>query len=82
MEVRSSGGCNTFMGFSTERRRGALVLSNFLWRPIDSGTINIGMKMIDPDFPTGRLSCTLRIVRTPGMRRVDGHPAESGMRLD
>ena len=48
-----SGGCNTFIGFSTQRRRGALVLSNFLWRPIDEGTINIGMKLINPDFHPG-----------------------------
>jgi len=46
-----SGGCNTFIGFSTRRRRGAVLLSNFLWRPIDSGTINMGIKMINPDFP-------------------------------
>ena len=45
-----SGGCNTFIGFSTRSRRGAIVLSNFLWRPIDAGTINLGMKFIDPDF--------------------------------
>jgi len=45
-----SGGCNTFMGFSRQTQRGAIVLSNFLWRPIDSGTINTGMKMIKPDF--------------------------------
>jgi CubicO group peptidase (beta-lactamase class C family) len=48
-----SGGCNTFIGFSTRRRRGALVLSNFLWRPIDEGTIQIGMKLINPDFHPG-----------------------------
>jgi CubicO group peptidase (beta-lactamase class C family) len=48
-----SGGCNTYIGFSTQRRRGVLVLSNFLWRPIDDGTINIGMKLINPDFHPG-----------------------------
>lgn len=47
-----SAGCNTFIGFSTKRRRGAVLLSNFLWQPIDAGTINMGIKMIDPDFPT------------------------------
>jgi serine-type D-Ala-D-Ala carboxypeptidase/endopeptidase len=46
-----SAGCNTFIGFSTRRRRGAVLLSNFLWQPIDSGTINMGIKMINPDFP-------------------------------
>jgi len=45
-----SGGCNTFIGFSTRHRRGAIVLSNFLWRPIDAGTISLGVKLIDPDF--------------------------------
>jgi CubicO group peptidase (beta-lactamase class C family) len=45
-----SGGCNTFIGFSTRQRRGALVLSNFLWRPIDAGTIKLGVKLIAPDF--------------------------------
>jgi len=47
-----SAGCNTFIGFSTQRRRGAVLLSNFLWQPIDAGTINMGIKMIDPEFPT------------------------------
>ncbi|HEY1876890.1 MAG TPA: serine hydrolase domain-containing protein, partial [Rhizomicrobium sp.] len=45
-----SNGCNSFIGYSPQRRRGAIVLSNFIWRPIDSGTINIGMKAIKPDF--------------------------------
>jgi serine-type D-Ala-D-Ala carboxypeptidase/endopeptidase len=48
-----SGGCNTYIGFSKQRRRGALVLSNFLWRPIDEGTINVGMKLVNPDFHPG-----------------------------
>jgi D-alanyl-D-alanine-carboxypeptidase/D-alanyl-D-alanine-endopeptidase len=55
-----SGGCNTFIGFSTRRRRGALVLSNFLWRPIDEGTINIGMELINPDFHPGDLGLLMR----------------------
>jgi len=42
-----SGGCNSFIGFSTRNRRGAIVLSNFLWS--NQGTINLGMKLIDPD---------------------------------
>jgi|HubBroStandDraft_1064217.scaffolds.fasta_scaffold15068_2 D-alanyl-D-alanine-carboxypeptidase/D-alanyl-D-alanine-endopeptidase len=46
-----SAGCNTFIGFSTNRRRGAVLLSNFLWQPIDAGTINLGIKLINPDFP-------------------------------
>jgi len=48
-----SAGCNTYIGFSTRRHRGALVLSNFLWRPIDEGTIDIGMKLINSDFRSG-----------------------------
>jgi len=44
------GGCNTFIGFSRQKRRGAIVLSNFIWRPIDTGTINLGMDLIEPDF--------------------------------
>jgi D-alanyl-D-alanine-carboxypeptidase/D-alanyl-D-alanine-endopeptidase len=47
-----STGCSTFIGFSTKRRRGAVLLSNFLWQPIDAGTINMGLKMINPDFPS------------------------------
>jgi len=46
-----SGGCNTFIGFSPQRRRGAVLLSNFLWQPIDAGTIAMGVKLINPDFP-------------------------------
>ncbi len=48
-----TGSFNTFVGFSTRRRRGALVLSNFLWDPIDEGTIDIGMKLINSDFHPG-----------------------------
>jgi hypothetical protein len=28
-----------------------VLLANFLWRPIDAGTIAMGVKMIDPEFP-------------------------------
>ena len=45
-----SAGCNTFIGFSTKRRGGVVLLSNFLWQPIDEGTINMGIKMINPNF--------------------------------
>jgi serine-type D-Ala-D-Ala carboxypeptidase/endopeptidase len=45
-----SGGCNTFIGFSPQRGRGAVLLSNFLWPPIDAGTISLGIRMIKPDF--------------------------------
>jgi CubicO group peptidase (beta-lactamase class C family) len=45
-----SGGCSTFIGFSPQSRRGAVLLSNFLWRPIDVGTIDLGVRMIKPDF--------------------------------
>lgn len=43
----ASGGCNSFIGLSTRNRHGAIVLSNFRWS--DQGTINLGMKLIDPD---------------------------------
>jgi CubicO group peptidase (beta-lactamase class C family) len=43
-------GFNTFIGFSPQRRRGAILLANFFWLPIDSGTINMGAKLIKPDF--------------------------------
>ncbi len=46
-----SGGCNTYVGFSTRRQRGAILLSNFLWRPLDTGTINLGLKLIDAALP-------------------------------
>ena len=45
-----SGGCNTFIGFSMQGRRGVVLLSNFLWRPLDAGTISLGIRMIKPDF--------------------------------
>ena len=39
-----SGGCNTFIGFSPQSLRGAVLLSNFLWRPIDAGAIGLGIR--------------------------------------
>ena len=51
-----TGGFNTFVGFSTRRRRGALVVSNFLWEPLDVGTSYMGMKFISPGFDPGDLS--------------------------
>jgi CubicO group peptidase (beta-lactamase class C family) len=51
-----TGGCNTFIGFSTRNRRGALVLSNFIWQPLDVGTTAMGMKFINPDFGPGDLT--------------------------
>jgi serine-type D-Ala-D-Ala carboxypeptidase/endopeptidase len=45
-----SGGSNTFIGFSTQSRRGAIVLCNFIWRPVDVGTTHLGIRLIDPDF--------------------------------
>jgi serine-type D-Ala-D-Ala carboxypeptidase/endopeptidase len=43
-------GCNTFMGYSRRERRGAVLLGNFLWQPLDAGTISLGIKLIKPDF--------------------------------
>jgi D-alanyl-D-alanine-carboxypeptidase/D-alanyl-D-alanine-endopeptidase len=45
-----SMGCNTFMGYSQRRRRGAIVLGNFLWQPLDAGTISVGIKLVEPAF--------------------------------
>ena len=45
-----SMGCNTFMGYSQRQRRGAVLLGNFLWQPLDAGTISLGIKLINPDF--------------------------------
>ncbi|HKN22491.1 MAG TPA: serine hydrolase domain-containing protein [Terracidiphilus sp.] len=45
-----SAGCNTFIGFSPQGRRGVVLLSNFLWQPIDAGTIGVAIRMIKPDF--------------------------------
>lgn len=50
-----TGGCNSFIGFSTRRRFGALVLSNFVWQPLDVGTTAMGMKLISPGFDPGDL---------------------------
>lgn len=50
-----TGGFNTFIGFSTRRCRGALVLSNFVWQPLDVGTTDMGMKLIKPGFDPGDL---------------------------
>jgi len=33
-----------------QRRRGVVLLANFLWQPLDAGTIAMGVKLIDPDF--------------------------------
>ena len=48
-----TGGFNTFVGFSTQTRRGALILSNFVWQPLDVGTTAMGMKLISPGFEPG-----------------------------
>jgi serine-type D-Ala-D-Ala carboxypeptidase/endopeptidase len=50
-----TGGFNAFIGFSTQRRRGALVLSNFVWQPLDVGTTAMGMNLIRPGFDPGDL---------------------------
>jgi hypothetical protein len=45
-----SMGCNTFMGYSQRKRRGAVLLGNFLWQPLDAGTISLGVRLIKPDL--------------------------------
>jgi CubicO group peptidase (beta-lactamase class C family) len=44
-------GCNTFMGYSQRECRGAVVMGNFLWQPLDAGTISLGVNLIKPGFP-------------------------------
>jgi serine-type D-Ala-D-Ala carboxypeptidase/endopeptidase len=56
-----TGGYNTFVGFSTQRPRGAIVLANFLSRPsgggpVDGTVLDIGIHMINPDFRSGDAS--------------------------
>jgi len=56
-----TGGHNSFVGYSTRSRRGAVVLANFLSRPVgggpvDGSTLNIGIQMINPDFHPGSIS--------------------------
>jgi len=45
-----SAGCNTFIGYAPRRRRGVVLLANFLSRPIDAGLIAMGVKLVSPDF--------------------------------
>jgi CubicO group peptidase (beta-lactamase class C family) len=45
-----SAGCNTFIGYSPQRRRGAILLANFLWQPIDAGAIEMGVELVSPNF--------------------------------
>jgi CubicO group peptidase (beta-lactamase class C family) len=56
----ATSGYGGFVGFSMQRRRGAIVLANFLSRPsgggpVDGTVLNIGMHMINPDFHPGEL---------------------------
>ncbi len=44
----ASGGCNSFIGYSTRNHRGAIVLSNFNWYSLDGNDINLGMRLINP----------------------------------
>jgi CubicO group peptidase (beta-lactamase class C family) len=55
-----TGGFNTFIGYSPQRRRGALVLFNCLWEPVDVGTINLGVQIISPDFNAGDVGALYR----------------------
>jgi CubicO group peptidase (beta-lactamase class C family) len=50
-----TGGCSTFLGFSTRYRRGALLLSIFAPLPVGAGTIELGIKLINPKFNPGDL---------------------------
>jgi CubicO group peptidase (beta-lactamase class C family) len=55
-----TGGCSTFLGFSTRNRRGALLLSNFAPLPVGAGTIELGMKLINPEYRPGDLTLFYR----------------------
>jgi CubicO group peptidase (beta-lactamase class C family) len=45
-----SAGCNTFIGYAPKRRRGVVLLANFLWQPIDAGLIAMGVNLISASF--------------------------------
>lgn len=56
-----TGGYSTFIGYSLRRRRGAIVLANFLSRPSGGGPVDgivfkIGIGMINPDFNPGNIA--------------------------
>ena len=52
-----TGGFKTFIAYSTRSRRGALVLSNFLWTPIDD---DLGIRLVNPDARPGDLNLLYR----------------------
>jgi CubicO group peptidase (beta-lactamase class C family) len=61
----ATSGFGACAAFSTRRRRGAVVLSNFLWRaaegaPADAGLVGIAMNLIDPQFQLGDLRAIYR----------------------
>jgi len=55
-----TGGCSTFIGFSTRNRRGALLLCNFVPLPLGAGTIELGMQLVNSNFSPGDLSLFYR----------------------
>jgi hypothetical protein len=60
-----TGGFSTFIGFSTKKRRGAIVLASFLSRsggggPVDGTVLNIGMELINPGFNLGNVDALYR----------------------
>jgi CubicO group peptidase (beta-lactamase class C family) len=61
----ATSGYGTCVAFSTRKRRGAFVLSNFLWRssagaPVDGGVVDISMNLISPGFRPGELMAIYR----------------------
>ncbi len=52
-----TNGFKTFIAFSMGRRRGAFILSNVLWTPIDD---DLGLKLINPGFSPGDLNLLYR----------------------
>ena len=60
----ATSGFGACAAFSTRRRRGAVVLSNFLWRaegaPADAGLVSIAMSLINPQFQPGDIKALYR----------------------
>lgn len=61
----ATSGFGACAAFSTRRRRGAVVLANFLWRaaegaPADAGLVNIAMDLVSPGFHPGDLRAIYR----------------------
>jgi CubicO group peptidase (beta-lactamase class C family) len=61
----ATSGFGSCLAFSTRSRRGAFVLSNFLWRKadgaaVDAGLVDIATSLINPDFRPGDIMALYR----------------------